>query len=202
MFAAQRLLVVIASLGLVVGSSVACGGDDDDSDDGSEPAATSTADATQAPDETPEDDDSDDGDGDNGNGDDGEAPVFEDGAWTGGEIEVAVTTGKERVLTAALLDTSGTDGSTTRLIYGRELDTINLSISREYEPFAVSVTVQEDGVPFRVVSAFESPCEVTYTETSETRIEGTFRCGEAEVELSLDPSEVSATLEGSFTATR
>ena len=203
MSAAHRLLTAVLGLVLVAGTSVACGGDDED--DTRDPTATTASNSTLAANDTPDDeqdDDSDDGDDDDaGDTDDGEAPVFEPGTWTGGEIEVTVTTSaKERTITGTLLDQSGTDGLTTRLIYAKGIDTVNISISREYEAFAMSTYFEADG--FDAGSSFENPCQVTYTEVSETSIAGTFRCENGDIGSFPHLDEGAATLEGSFTATR
>lgn len=195
MFPLARMVLALAAIASLAGPAVACGGDDDDEP----PQPTATATTSSAPDSS--DDEPDEGDDDEGGADDAEEdgpPTFEEGDWTGGAIDVRVVGAQERTLTATLLDTSGTDRNATRLIYADGLKTVNISISTVYEPFAMSISM--DG--FRAISAFDSPCEVTYTETEETSIAGSFRCEQAKVEMSPDGDLAPVTFEGSFTATR
>jgi len=125
------------------------------------------------------------------------APAFAEGGWTGGEAEVRITGSDTRMISGSLITESSTDGGTTGLIYAAGIDTISISISTEYLPF--DITAYQEG--FDVETSFgEPPCEVTYQEASDTRIEGTFVCEYAEI--MLGPSTGPATMEGSFTATR
>lgn len=190
-----RMVLTLAALGSLVGATVACGGDDDD--DSQQPTATATT-PSESDNSDGESDEEDEDEGENGDQDEGGVPTFEEGDWTGGAIDVRVIGAQERTLAASLLDTSGTDRDSTRLIYADGLKTVNISISTVYEPFAMSISM--DG--FRAVSAFDNPCEVTYTETEETSIAGSFRCEQAKVEISPDGDLAPVTFEGSFTATR
>lgn len=187
-----RSLLVTMILGLLLGLSSACSSDDSGGDGESNgtgnDASTPATSRTTRPAATPTSSDA---------GDDG-APTFAEGGWTGGEAEVRVTGSDTRTITGSLSTESSTDGGTTRLIYTADLDTINFSISTEYQPFDMSAS---QGGTFSVRIPFgNAPCEVTYQETSDTRIEGTFRCEEAEIEIG--PNQGPASMQGSFTATR
>lgn len=195
MLTIARMILAVAGLASLAGAAVACGGDDDDEP----PQSTATATTPSEPGNS--DGESDEEDEDEGDADDeeqGGVPTFEEGDWTGGAVDVRIIGAQERTLAATLLDTSGTDRDSTRLIYADGLKTVNISISKVYEPFAMSISM--DG--FRAVSAFENPCEVTYTETEETSIAGSFRCEQAKVEMAPDGDTSPVTLEGTFTATR
>ena len=125
------------------------------------------------------------------------APTFAAGGWTGGEAEVRVSGSDTRTITGSLITKSSTDGGTTRLIYTAGIDTISISISTEYQPFDI-VASQED---FDIEIKFgQPPCDVTYRETSEKRIDGTFVC--KSTEIMIGPTTGPAIMEGSFTATR
>jgi hypothetical protein len=131
------------------------------------------------------------------NSGDNSVPTFADGDWTGGEAEVRVTGSDTRTITGTLSTESSTEGGTTRLIYTAGIDTISISISTEYQPFDI-IASQED---FDVEIRFgQPPCEVTYQETSDKQIEGTFLCEYAEI--MIGPTTGPAIMEGSFTATR
>ena len=194
MFSLARMVLAIAGLASLASAATACGGDDDDDP----PQPTATATTAAEPEDDGDDDEDADSDDDDRDDDEGGVPTFEEGAWTGGAIDVRVIGTQERTLAATLLETSGSDRDATRLIYADGLRTVNISISTVYEPFAMSVSM--DG--FRAVSAFDNPCEVTYTETAETSIAGSFRCEQARVEMSPDGDRSPVTFEGTFTATR
>ena len=170
----------------------ACGGgggsedeDDDDSDDNGSSSDSPRPTRTPRPTATPDSD---------------EAPVFAPGGWTAGEAQATVSGGASGTLTVTLLArSSSTTGEparqTTRLTYTAGLDTLNLSISREYQPFAMSFSKR----PIYIQS--DEPCEVTYTAKEEKRIEGSFRCTGVRVEQGGDDT-VPTTVEGTFFATR
>lgn len=185
-----RWVPVILILGLVLGMAAACGGDDESDTVDDEPTAAATSggedsEPTARASATPEEEDEPEG----------EVPTFEDGEWTGGEATVNVSGSDTRTVTGTLISESSTDGGTTRLIYTNDLDTINFSISIEYQPFDMSVS--QSGFRARLPIDGE-PCTVTYAEASETRIEATFRCDAQNESPTRDP----LVLEGSFTATR
>lgn len=190
-----RRLVALAIPVLLLGIFVACssGGDDSDDSGSSEtrPAGVSSAAPrpTNRPATTPTSSAADAGD----------VPTFEDGDWTGGQAEVRITGSDTRTITGTLLQrSSSTDGGNTRLTFTAGLDTILISISTEFQPFDMSAS---QGGTFSTRIPFGSdPCTVTYQETSEQRISGTFRCEDAEIEIG--PNLGPAVMEGSFTATR
>jgi hypothetical protein len=196
MLTTTRAFLAVMLLALSLGAIAACGGDDDGDAEPSVEATTDDGGATTAPEATEPPSATEEDADDEGVVDEGEAPTFEDGTWTGGEAEVNVSGSDTRTITGTLSDESSTEGETTRLIYVNGIDTINVSISNEYLPFDMSV-YQEDFSASIPLDA--EPCEVTYTEASETRIEATFRC---DAELDLGGTEGPVVLEGSLTATR
>ncbi len=125
------------------------------------------------------------------------APTFAEGGWTGGEAEARVTGSDTRTITGSLSTESSTEGGTTTLIYTAGIDTISISISTEYQPF--DIIASQDNFEVEI-SSDQPPCEVTYQETSDKRIEGTFLCEYAEI--MIGPTTGPAKMEGSFTATR
>jgi hypothetical protein len=125
------------------------------------------------------------------------APTFAGGGWTGGKAEVRVTGSDTRTITGSLITESSTDGGTTRLIYTADIDTISISISTEYEAFNIAASQENFDIE---IEFGQPPCDVTYQETSDKRIEGTFICKSAEI--MIGPSTGPAIMEGSFTATR
>lgn len=130
-------------------------------------------------------------------GGNGEAPVLADGNWTGGEADVDVSGAAAVSFTAAISLPSGTFGGTTSLIYTSESGTLTIGINAE-DAFGVAVTTSD----LVVGGGTEQDCTVDYRQADDSRIEGTFRCDNADG-IGADGLLVgTVTLEGSFTATR
>jgi hypothetical protein len=126
------------------------------------------------------------------------APLFSPGGWTGGEARVTTSGGATVTVAGTLLArSSSSDKQNTRLTYTKDLETINISISRQYQPFAM--TVYQAPVYMQSSSTGEA-CQVTYKTIDEKRVEGTFRCTGARVEQGGNGQP--ATIEGTFFATR
>lgn len=181
MVAVSARLWIALFVCLIVFALPACSGGDDDDDitEDESPAATRTPRPPRGT-PTPEH-----------NG----APVFSPGGWTAGEAQVTTSGGAAVTVTGTLLArSSSSTAQTTHLTYTKELDTINLSISREYQPLAVTV------FQGKVYMQSRESCEATYTATDEKRIEGSFRCTGARVEQGGNGEP--GTIEGTFFATR
>jgi hypothetical protein len=182
----------IVMVGVTVGcsfGSTASGGQSNDS----ETSDVSTP-AMAEPSATPEPDAGGDG-----------VPAFTEGAWTGGEAEVRVSGSDPRTITGQILERSSltTDRGSTILTYvggPTGIDTINISFSNDDERFLVDAYVEEGFLDITI--PFGQPgCEVTYQESSDNHIEGTFRCEGSEIHRANKPVE-PVVLEGSFSATR
>lgn len=126
----------------------------------------------------------------------GGVPSFTAGKWAAGEAQVTVTGGATITLTGKLLTTSSSDRNTTRLIFADDVKTISVSISKEFQPFAASVY---DGKTSVRTGNSDKPCTVTYTQADDKRIEGSFRCDDARVEVG---GSAAVVIEGTFSATR
>ncbi|MGE0601525.1 MAG: hypothetical protein AB7J35_18930 [Dehalococcoidia bacterium] len=193
-----RASIVLVVVGLAFGAGLACssGGDDDDdtadddsgSSSQSDPTGTpakatstkATAKATATPDDT------------------GKAPVFKAGLWTGGEATATISGTVAFTVTGTLKNDSDSKGQTTHLIYVNGIHTIAISISREYQPFAIQTNTDRD----RGESKFGVPCEVTYASATDSRIEGTFKCAQIEAWQVGGQTSTDSSMEGTFVATR
>jgi len=166
---------VIVALAVAVG----CGGGGDTDGDGDEAAPAARPTRTPRPSPT---------------SDPNQAPLFAPGRWTGGEATVTVSGGATSAVAGTLLErSSSSDAQNTRLTYTKDLDTINISISRQYQPFSMVVSKQP-------VYLDQGTCEVTYKSKEEKRIEGTFKCTDVDVEQGGNGQPT--TVEGTFLATR
>lgn len=126
----------------------------------------------------------------------GGVPSFTAGKWAAGEAQVTVSGGATIALTGKLLTTSSTERNTTRLIFADDVKTISVSISKEFQPFAASVY---DGKTSVRTGTSDKPCTVTYKQADDKRVEGSFRCDDARVEIG---GAGAAVIEGTFFATR
>ncbi len=126
----------------------------------------------------------------------GGAPSFTAGKWADGEATVTVSGGATLTLKGKLLATSSSEKNSTRLIFADGVKTISISISKEFQPFAMSVY---DGVSSIRTGSSDQPCKVTYKQSDDKRVEGTFRCEDARVEVG---GSGNAVIEGTFLATR
>jgi hypothetical protein len=186
-----------AMLTLVVGIGLACSSGSKNTGGGKTSAVDIGADATSAPAST----------GSNKaaatpTATSSKVPTFAKGDWTGGQAEVRMSGGDTRTVTGSILQkSSSTDGGTTRLTYVDGIETINISISTQYEPFSATA-FSEKGSRISVRTPYgKPPCVVTYKETSEKRIEGSFRCEHSEIEVGANQG-TPVMMEGTFTATR
>lgn len=125
------------------------------------------------------------------------APTFTPGNWTAGEAVAEVSGGVSVTVRGTLNNQASSDRQTTRLIYVAGLDTISISISTAFQAFAMSVFSPNPRVS--VQSHSTQSCEATYTETTDKRIAGSFRCPNARISLG---GSGEALIEGTFTATR
>ena len=180
-------LAVLTSVIAVLFLACSSGGSSDsaDDDDNEEASATSTRPANTRPAATATPTAK------------GGAPKFTPGDWTAGEAETRVTGGATLTVKGTLNNQAASDKDTTRLIFVDGTDTIFISISTVYQPFAIGVYKEPTDV--RPDSA--SPCDVNYTDTSDKKVVGSFRC--AHVTVSSRGSVASdSTLEGTFSASR
>lgn len=183
-FAGTSLAALVAA-SLLLGAACSSGGSDEPGDDDEKtnsgetatPAGTRTSAAATA---TPA----------------GKAPRFTPGPWTSGEAEARITGGATMTVKGTLNKNASSDKDTTRLIFVAGTDTISISISNVYEAFAMSVYKE----PTDVQSNSASPCVVTYSETSETKVAGSFKCNNAK--LNRGGSPVETMIEGTFVASR
>lgn len=127
----------------------------------------------------------------------GGAPKFAPGDWTAGEAEARVTGGASLIVKGTLNNQASSDKNTTRLIFVNGTDTISISISTVYEPFAMTVYKE----PTDVRSNSSSPCEVAYSESSDKKVAGSFRCAQAKIS-SRGTVSADSTIEGTFSASR
>ena len=176
-------LAIMACMGVLALPACGGGGDDDDDDSGNgsdEP--TRTPRPTRTPTPEPE-----------------FVPTFAEGGWTAGQASATISGGAsatvQGTLRAAASDTSGKpDYQTTRLTFVDGLSSILISISTQYQPFAMAVRRNPD------VYIDEGTCEVTYKATEEKRVEGSFKCTDVDVEQGGNGE--ATTVEGTFLATR
>jgi hypothetical protein len=177
-------LVLAAVIGLVLTACASPSGDGGGASTGGEPSSAAESDAPGA---------SQGG----GNGGDGDAPVLADGSWTGGEADVDVSGAADVSFSAQISLPSGTSGGATSLIYTSESGSLIIGINAE-DAFGVAVTTTD----LVVGEGTAEDCSVDYRQADDSRIEGTFRCDNADG-VGADGLLVgTVTLEGSFTATR
>jgi hypothetical protein len=178
-----RLWVAVFAMLAVLALPACSGGGDDDDDDSADVSNDPTS--TPRPGRTPTPEPS-------------VAPLFSPGGWNEGEARVTTSGGATVTVAGTLLArSSSSDKQNTRLTYAKDLETINISISRQYQPFAMPV--YQAPVYIQSSSAGDS-CAVTYKTIDEKRVEGSFRCTGARVEQGGNGQP--ATLEGTFFATR
>lgn len=174
-------MVVLAGLAVLFAGACSSGGGDDDADDddvtstATRPARTRTPEGTATPEKA-------------------KAPTFTPGKWTAGEAEAAVSGGASITVKGTLNNQASSDKDTTRLIFVAGTDTIAISISTVYQPFAMTVYKE----PVDAQSSPDSPCVVTYSKTEDKAIAGSFRCEKARLNRGLG----EALIEGTFSATR
>jgi hypothetical protein len=92
---------------------------------------------------------------------------------------------------------ASSDKDTTRLIFVAGTDTITMSISNIYQPFGLTVYKE----PIDIQSNSDVPCEVSYSETSDKRLAGSFMCTKVTV-AARNGITGDTTVEGTFSATR
>lgn len=168
--------------------AVACSSGGDDDSDAEDDAATEEATSTSAPATTRTAQATATAAGG--------VPTFAAGKWSAGEAEVNVSGGVTLALTGKLLPTSSTERNTTRLIFADDVKTITVSISKEFQPFAATVY---DGKSSVRTGNSDKPCTVTYKQADDKRVEGSFRCEDARIEVG---GTGAAVIEGTFFATR
>ena len=176
-------LVLVACVGLLALPACSDRGDDNDDDSGNgsdEP--TRTPRPTRTPTPEPE-----------------FVPTFAEGGWTAGQANATISGGASATVDAALRTVASSttgkpDYQTTRLTFANGLNSILISISTQYQPFAMAVRRDPD------VYIDEGTCEVTYKATEEKRVEGSFKCTDVDVEQGGNGE--ATTVEGTFLATR
>ena len=193
-----RASVVVLVLGLAVGVGLACSSssdDDDDTDSSSQSDSTTTPEETTSAKSTPAKTTPKATDTPDNTG---KAPVFKAGTWTGGEATATISGTVAFTVNGTLKNNSDSKGETTHLIYVNGIHTIAISISRQYEPFAIQTNTDNE----RGESKFGVPCEVTYASATDSRIEGSFKCSQIEAWSVGGQTSTDSSMEGTFVATR
>ena len=175
-------LALLAASTLLFAACGSSGDDDDPGDDDDSATSTPSPERTRTPNASPTPE--------------SKVPTLADGKWTAGEAEATVSGGATLTLKGTLNNQASSDKGTTRLIFVDGVKTITISISKQYQPFAGSVY---DGKTSIRTGNSDEPCKVEYKQADDKRIEGSFHCEDARIEVG---GAGAAVIDGTFFATR